>query len=326
VRQSFTLSTMSSYSTNTMRGNQALTALTISTSMLLMVTNLYYNNIIRDNSGDMLAWFIMICYSALIFVGLFPSDDIIPKDATQKHKEKLRTWNVFFWTTVPPQCSGYLHQGAALLYLIGPTSVNLHLNISHAARPEKSFLAIASCSIVCSSLFFIMQLILYAVKINETTTAMKVEEEKEFESFLEMTEFPPSGLLSSNESALLSDSPKLPSYGTSPTNSTSSSSTESTESSENDQKGGPKESKKKYPAQVRRINSKKALMAGTQREETLINKLTFANAKMEAYEKEKTTFRRTLNIMSFVVELLAFPLATIQYLFIEIQAASRDCY
>jgi len=145
------LSTISAYSTNTLRGNQSLLAMTIATSFLLMFVNIYYS-ISNPGNRDLYEWFIMVSYSALILVGLFPSGDVI----VYKNRY-LRKWNVFFCCNIKTYWSKDVHMIGALFFLLGPTSINIHLNKQGQSGGHGSYFAVAVFSLIMSIIFFLCQ-------------------------------------------------------------------------------------------------------------------------------------------------------------------------
>jgi len=147
------VSTISAYSTNTMRGNQSLLCMTMSTSFMLMALNQYYNETLNTGDVDYLDWIIIISYSMLIFVGLFPSNDIIKRN---QKGELIRDWNIFFFTKVPIQFSGVIHGLSAIIYLLVPTCIDIYLNRigSDKDYANTSYLIVSALSLSLSLLFF----------------------------------------------------------------------------------------------------------------------------------------------------------------------------
>jgi len=159
LKQVHSLSTLSAYSTNTVRGSISILAMTMSTSFTLMVLNVYYNAVINDNENDVKEWFIIISYSALILVGLFPSDDIM-----KRNNEPIRTWNIFFFTTIKPLASGILHAAGALLYLFIPTIVFLSIYWYEGSGVSDTYFILGWFSAMFNLMFLVQQIILFCLK------------------------------------------------------------------------------------------------------------------------------------------------------------------
>eukprot|EP00041_Stephanoeca_diplocostata_P041699 m.1645127 g.1645127 ORF g.1645127 m.1645127 type:complete len:391 (+) comp65875_c0_seq1:129-1301(+) len=122
--------TMSEYSTNTMRGNQTLLAVSLSTAIALSLL-LGFNRLLltrKVSDYETSVHYVICCaYLSLALVGIFPSCTIHadPTDATRRRRD----YNMILCCGCKAlTTSGVLHVVCSLIYLFIPVIVKLHTN------------------------------------------------------------------------------------------------------------------------------------------------------------------------------------------------------
>jgi len=144
--------TISSYSTQTVRGFHALTTLTALISMFLMVLNVIN---LRNEAGELVqplsATIINgICYFSLILVGAFATNDPDPNHSGNHPNRPPRPNSPLCCCNVPRSRGEAMHVLGCVLYLFGPTIVGIVLNAQCLTSRCDEFLTLGVISFVLS--------------------------------------------------------------------------------------------------------------------------------------------------------------------------------
>jgi len=121
-----------------------------------MFMNVYYNTITPERS-EWPEWLILVGYGALILVGIFPSNDIVDRRGDGLNG-KIRTWNTVYCCAWNTSLTAIIHGVAAVSYLVIPSAMNIYLNIGKSGPLEKTYIALASISLVLTGVFVILSI------------------------------------------------------------------------------------------------------------------------------------------------------------------------
>jgi len=150
-------STISAFSTSSYRGSLTLLILSTSTSLCLLSLNSYYNNLIDYTDYGIEEILILIGYTSLILIGIFPSDDSNTK----------RNWHHVLCANMSPKLTSVTHKLSAMIYLLIPLSVDIYLNNNSGKYPDNVFYLLEVLSLILTVIFFICQGII--IKLDELT-------------------------------------------------------------------------------------------------------------------------------------------------------------